>query len=474
LDFSAIPDGDKEYAATAYAELLRHVTRKYPEQFWNPLPRDLAGWFKQNCNLNTRKPILPLRSAKPDAADIAGKESGLSGKRAAVLLYSRYPSDPRPRRAAEAMIEAGMQVDLLCLSDAKAEARKESVGGVRVFRVPLTHRRDNKWMYFWQYGRFFASSFWFLLNRGLRHRYDVVHVHNMPDFLVFAALFPKLRGAKIILDLHDPMPELMESIYGLKADNRKVHFLRRIERWSIGFADLVLTPNIAFKKLFASRSCSPNKIEIVMNSPQPEIFDSDRFPQGRDRIDDNGEFRVMHHGLIAHRHGVDLLVEAIALLRPKIPGIRLDIYGGATPFLKTVLEVAQRLGVEGIVCHHGPKSQAEIAEAILRCHLGVVPNRRSTFTETNFPTRLFEYLAMHRPVIAPSTQGIRDYFADDQMVFFEPGNVDDLATKILYVRDHPEEVRQTVRRGHEVYRQHLWREEKAHFVDLVARLCEHS
>jgi glycosyltransferase involved in cell wall biosynthesis len=154
-----------------------------------------------------------------------------------------------------------------------------------------------------------------------------------------------------------------------------------------------------------------------------------------------------------------------------IPGIRLDIYGKFDPFLEVVLQRAKELNIASLVHYHGPKSQVEIARAIQECHVGVVPNRRSTFTETNFPTRLFEYLAMHRPVIAPSTQGNRDYFDDRQMIFFEPGDVDNLAAKIRWVREHGPESLETMRRGFEVYRQHLWSHEKAHFVDLVSGLC---
>jgi glycosyltransferase involved in cell wall biosynthesis len=293
----------------------------------------------------------------------------------------------------------------------------------------------------------------------------------MPDFLVFSALIPKLRGSRIILDLHDPMPELMMSIYRLATDDWKVRFLRMLERRSIGFATLAITPNIAFKKLFVSRGCPPQKMHIIMNTPQPEIFHPDLFEKDQSEPRKTGEFRVMHHGLIAHRHGVDLLVEAIARVRPSIPNIQLDIYGGHTPFLDIVLATASRLGVADRVHYHGSKSQTEIAEAIRRCHLGVVPNRRSTFTETNFPTRLFEYLAMHRPVIAPSTEGIRDYFGAQQILFFEPGNVDDLAAQILWTWEHPLEAREIVRAGIEIYRQHLWSEEKVHFVNLVSTLC---
>jgi glycosyltransferase involved in cell wall biosynthesis len=346
------------------------------------------------------------------------------------------------------------------------------VNGVRVFRHPMKRRRDSKWTYVWQYSRFAWAAFLFLTRRGLGRKLDIVHVHNMPDFLVFAALLPKLRGARIILDLHDPTPELMVTIFQVAPTHWFVGFLRLVERCSIAASNLVLTPNLAFKKLFASRSCSAGKIEIVMNAPRPDVFDPDRFSVGRDGPEKQGEFRVMHHGLIAHRHGVDLLVEAVARLRPSIPGIRLDIYGAETPFLATVLETAVRLGVGDIVHYHGAKSQPEIADAIRQSHVGVVPNRRSVFTEINFPTRLFEYLAMHRPVVAPNTQGVRDYFGPDDMFLFEPDEVESLAAMIRLVHDDAEIVTRCVARGHAVYRRHLWPEQKQRFLESVAALVQ--
>jgi glycosyltransferase involved in cell wall biosynthesis len=468
INFGPRGANNREYSASLYGELLRHVRDNYNGQSWNTLPRDLAGWYKQACHPELAPAVAPALPPTSSAPVATGIDPRLNGKRAAVLLYSRYPSDPRPRRAAEAMIEAGMQVDLLCLSDSNSDLRSENVRGVNVVRLSLTHRRDSKWLYLWQYGRFFAASFWFLSSRTMRRRYDVVHVHNMPDFLVFAALIPKLQGARLILDLHDPMPELMESIYRLKADNWKVNFLRRLERWSIAFSDLVLTPNLTFKNLFVSRSCRPSKMQIVMNSPQEEIFEPGRFPAAARQPHDPAEFHIMHHGSIVHRHGVDFLVEAVARLRPAIPGIRLDIYGHTTPFLASLLEQADRLGVADVVRYHGDKSQIEIAEAILNCDVGVVPNRQTPFTNLNFPTRLFEYLSMQRPVIAPATQGIQDYFSADQLITFQADDVDDLASKILWVQRNPAAAAEFVQRGADVYRQHLWRGEKSRFISLVA------
>jgi len=68
--------------------------------------------------------------------------------------------------------------------------------------------------YVFQYGAFLVASFVFLSLRSVRG-YRLIHVHNMPDVLLFSALVPRLLGAKILLDLHDPTPEVFRVIYGL-------------------------------------------------------------------------------------------------------------------------------------------------------------------------------------------------------------------------------------------------------------------
>ncbi len=102
-----------------------------------------------------------------------------------------------------------------------------------------------------------------------------------------------------------------------------------------------------------------------------------------------------------------------------IPTAELRIYGRKTPFLQRVMEDAGNKGLAECVHYLGPKSLEELVQEIDDCDVGVIPNHRSAFTEINTPTRIFEYLALGKPVIAPRAPGICDYFDDDSLVFFE-------------------------------------------------------
>jgi glycosyltransferase involved in cell wall biosynthesis len=283
-------------------------------------------------------------------------------------------------------------------------------------------------------------------------------------------LLPRLLGARVILDLHDPMPELFAALFDASPESFALRFLKRMEKWSMGFADLVLTPNQAFKELFVSRGCPAEKIEIVMNSPQTDIFHERKVNVPPAVVCGARPFLLMYHGLLVERHGLDLAIATVAALRLRIPQTELHIYGAQTDFVKASLRLVRLWNLEEMVFYHGFKSLPEIADAIAPIDLGVVPNRLNPFTRINLPTRIFEYLAMGKAVIAPRTKGIQDYFKEDELLFFEPGNVDDLARGIEWVYHNPCETRSMVARGRKVYERHTWDFEQDRFTGLVEGL----
>jgi glycosyltransferase involved in cell wall biosynthesis len=143
-----------------------------------------------------------------------------------------------------------------------------------------------------------------------------------------------------------------------------------------------------------------------------------------------------------------------------------------TDFFEKVMESARQRGLDSIVDYLGFRSLKEIVETIEDCDLGIIPNHRNIFTEINTPTRIFEYLALGKPVIAPKTKGIQDYFGDDDLIFFEVGNADDLARKIEFAFFHPAEVAETVKRGQAVYRSHTWSRERLTLLNSIGELLQ--
>jgi glycosyltransferase involved in cell wall biosynthesis len=412
-------------------------------------------------------------SAHPASLDpVSWTPSPLSGKRVAMVTFSAYPGDPRPRRAAEALIREGMQVDVICLREGRREPRRAIVNDVRVLRIPLAHRRGGALSYAYSYSAFLFASGIFLAARTLKRKYDLVHVHNMPDILVLSSLIPKAFGAKVILDMHDPMPELMTTIFGCGKDSVLVRLLKRFETWSMAQAHCVVTVNEACKRIFSSRSCRPEKIGVVMNTPDEVLFSSEKSCAHRASDGSVKPFVIMYHGTLVERNGLDLAVEALSRVREVIPTAELRIYGRDTPFLETVINLARRKQLLEYVHFLGPRHQEDLVREIEDCDVGVIPNHKNAFTEINTPTRIFEYLALGKPVIAPRTPGILDYFGPESLFFFEPGNCEELAERIAYVFSHPSGASEAAERGRQVYFEHTWSRERQKLVGLVSAVLE--
>jgi hypothetical protein len=458
------------YKVELYEGFLRQVSERYANLYWAALPREVAAWHKRSTPAAPSPTLQPSRAASSlmGLPQTSAPPKRLSG-RAVVAVYSHYESDARPIREAEALVKAGMQVDVVCLRLNKNQAANEVLNGVNVHRVPFSHRRGNKSGYVIRYVSFFLSALFRLTLWSMRGNVKLAHIHNMPNFLVFSALVPRLTGAKVILDLHDPMPEVYGCIFPSPEKQFTYRVLLGSERRSIDFADKALTPNIAFKRLFDSRSNRvADKVEIVMNSPDQDIFDSEKFRPAI--VDREKPFTIMYHGLLVERHGLDLAVRAVGSLKDRIPRIKFDIYGEHTEYLDAVLSLVRELGLENTVQYHGFRPLDEVPSLISSIDIGLVPNRLNSFTSINLPTRIFEYLAMDKPVIVPRTPGIRDYFTDDNMIFFDPGDIKDLAGKIEWAWSHPTELRSITEKGREVYWRNSWLKEKDRFIDIVDSL----
>ncbi len=498
-----------EYPSEYYKQLLDYARSNYSAECWHALPGELATFMLDQSNPRSQNQVQNALSAQdnfqavnfhsrafavngealtqsetnvrlpsPSRSEDSNPEPcapdrtrRFRGKRGAVLLFSHYPADPRPRRAAEALAGEGATIDLICLQENRDQPRRENINGVNVLRVPLKRRRRGKISYAWQYSAFILTSFAYLAIRSFKRRYDFVHVHNMPDILVFSALVPKILGAKVFLDLHDPMPELMQAIFKLPTQSTSVRVLTALEKRSICFADCVFTVSTTFKEIFSARSCPPEKIRVVVNSPDERIF---RFRPAVPRLPNNAAsskpYVILYHGSLVRRNGLDLAVDALEIARKSIPTAKLRVAGTSTSFLEEVMQSVRERELEESVEYLGPRNLEGIVEAINACDLGVVPNHRNSFTALNTPTRIFECLALGKPVIVPRTRGIQDYFGREDLIYFELGDAADLAEKIKYTYFHPSEVEQTVKRGQQTYLRHTWTSERSNLLNAFAEL----
>src|SRR6185437_11665050 len=128
------------------------------------------------------------------------------------------------------------------------------------------------------------------------------------------------------------------------------------------------------------------------------------------------------------------------------------------------------LGVRDRVRFLGIRSMEQLGAEIQACDIGVIPNQQNAFTDINTPTRIFEYLALGKPVVAPNTPGILDYFGPDEMFYFTSGDAEGMAEAIRHTAANWTEAAATAERGQQVYLQHNWQRERETLVQSVCDL----
>jgi glycosyltransferase involved in cell wall biosynthesis len=207
-----------------------------------------------------------------------------------------------------------------------------------------------------------------------------------------------------------------------------------------------------------------------MNTPEEDVFPFCPVynPMGTESSD--RPFIVMYHGSLLERNGAGLAVQALAHIRDRIPTAQLHIYGQETDFLHKVLQSVRELRLEDRVSYFGQRTHQQIVAAIHNCDVGIIPNQRNAFAEIATPTRIFEYLALGKPVIAPRTPGIQDYFSEDSLLFFCAGDAVDLSQKIEFAASNPKQTRTITERGQRVYSAHTWESERRNLMNLVAKV----
>lgn len=396
--------------------------------------------------------------------------------RVCMVVHAQYPlGETRVQREALALRDAGYEVDVVCLRE-RGEPRREVVDGVEVHRLPVRrHRGCGMLGQLVEYLAFAGLAAIRLGRLHRRRRYDVVHVHNLPDFLVFSAAPAKFAGARVVLDLHDLMPELFAGRAGATtgAGGRWGTILLFQERLSCRYADHVITVTDHWRDSLAARAVPADRVSVVMNLADRRIF-TPAVP--KPPPDDGGReeqrFEVLYHGTFTERYGVDLLVEAASSLRDSIGGLRVTLLG-AGELADRLRELVRARGLEDRVwISAGMVPAADLPTAIARADVGVVPNRSNVFTDGILPTKLLEYVAMGTPTVVARTPGVARYFDDETVEFFTPGDVDALAKAIRRLYEDPVRRSELRRAAGDFNRRYDWSASSERFVATIDQLCE--
>ncbi len=385
--------------------------------------------------------------------------------RACMVAYTFYDADNRVRRYAEALARRGDQVDAITLAR-EGQPAFEVLNGVRVFRIQTrVIDETGPFSYLFKLLQFFLRSAWFLAVRQVREPYRIIHVHSVPDFEVFATIMPRLLGARVILDIHDIVPEFYASKFKVGERSFVFRILVWMERLSIAYSNHVIIANHIWYEKLVRRSVRADKCTAIINYPDPAIF-SPR-PRAAHAAD---EFTMCYPGTLSWHQGLDLAVEAMELLRERVPQLRFLMIGDG-PERESLKRMIRDRAMEDRIKLTGMIPLEQVATTMADVDLGVVPKRRDSFGNEAFSTKIMEFMAMGVPVLAARTRIDEYYFNDDLVQFFESGNAVDLAAKIADLVEHPERRAQLRNSAAEFIAKNNWDVRKQEYLELVDRLA---
>lgn len=379
-------------------------------------------------------------------------------KRVCVVRQSTYIGDMSVQREVLTLYEAGFEVHVICLDAIEAEdtyPRECVIDGVHVHRMPTTRKKRGVWRYLYDYGLFFLFASIKLTRLHLQKPFDVIQVNTMPDFLVFITMIPKLLGAKIIVMMQEPVPELWQTLRHSPAPFPIIW----AEQGALWYANQALTVTEQLKQAYVSRGAQADKISVILNVPEMSLLEVDVPPA---QIDPNF-FTLVCHGAIESRYGHDTMLEAIALVRSQIPQIRLRITG-AGEYAEQFQTDTIRLGLQDHVEFLGWVSLKEMVQAIQSADVGIVAQKSSLYSNLVHTNKMYEYIAFGKPVLASRLQSVAAYFPNDALEYFTPADPNSLAEGIINLYQDPTRRQTLVQNAQTLYNQYRWDTQKSIYL----------
>jgi len=385
-----------------------------------------------------------------------------------MVVHSFYETDTRVMQYAQALTSRGDEVDVIALRF-PGQMKHEVIDGVHVRRIQTRRVNERgRLTYAYRLLKFCILSGLVLSWKHVLNRYKLIHVHNVPDFLVFAAIVPRVLGTPVILDIHDLLPEMYADKFSVSKDSFIFKVMLQVEKLSIAFSSHTIIANHLWYDRLLSRSVRPGKLTTIRNYPDPDMFHA--CPKGNK----NDKFLILYPGSLNWYQGIDVAIKSFARVANQMPDAEFHIYGeGAAK--ASFMKLASTLGLGGRVVFHHSVSAKEIAKVMASADLAIEPKQAtSAFANEAASMKILEFMAVDVPLIVSRTR-IHSYYYDDSMVrFFTPHDDAELATYILELYKDANLRRQFVANARKYVATNNWGVKKQEYLSLVDSLIDPS
>lgn len=384
-------------------------------------------------------------------------------KKICIIRHGYAEEDRRVQKEIDALKEAGHQIDVLCLK-ARGQTLKEIKDGVKYYRIPVSRSWGKLGAYLLEYALAFVL-FSLLLNfLYIRNRYNYIQVNTMPDFLAFIPVMPKMFGAKLIVDFHEPTPELFRTKYNSDPDSIMYKLLIMCQQYAIKWSDTTITVSEALRQRLIDRGACCEKVHVITNVCNDNIFSDNVYLHNEHNTE--SEFIIVTHGMIDKRYGQETLLHAMNELKGDAINIKCHILGyGPQKVLINALVKDLNLGDTVTVYDYLPFE--EMLSVLKTGHVGVVAMERNAYSELIDTNKMYEYVALGIPVIASRLPVVERNFNDQCFQYFSPGNSKDLANAIMHLYQNPDIRKSLAENSQQRFQALKWTHEKKRYLNVI-------
>lgn len=366
-----------------------------------------------------------------------------AGNRVLMLLAtSLYPRDPRVQREATSLVHAGYDVSVICPRFASRvwQPLFEVIDGVHIYRypVPTFLRSFSAAAYVMGYIYSFLAIFIVSLGVFFRRGFDVVHIHNPPDVLVFVAAFYKLLFGKcFVYDHHDLAPEMYGVIFKRKRNRLFYKVLVWLEKLCCRFADHVIATNQSYRQMEIDRGHVPaDRITIVRNGPELNVI---KLVEPDQELRQKGKVILGYVGAMGLHDGVDYMLRTLQHLVRDLG--RTDFFCvlvGRGKMWNEMKLLSQQLGLTDYVWFTGFVPLEDLLRYLSTADICLAPEPKNAFNDRSTMIKVTEYLALGKPIVAFDLTEHR-FTAQEAAVYATPNDELDFARKIAWLMDNPEQ-----------------------------------
>jgi glycosyltransferase involved in cell wall biosynthesis len=391
-----------------------------------------------------------------------------------IFLSDRDAGGTRHFEFGRHCVQAGHQVTVVASDvsylDGKAigTGTHETLSGIRILRAHMLRAIHRS--FFWRVIAFLS----FMVN-SVRvaikvRRVDLVMGTSPPLFQAASAwLVSALRRKPFLLEIRDLWPDFAIEM-GVLKNPVLIWLSRRLERFLYWRADHILVNSPAYRDYLISRKIDRNKITLIPNGVDPDMFDPDEQGQAiRAELGLHDRFVVTYTGAVGPANDIPALVRAAERLKGD-DTIRFLIVGDGKDRPRVEKMIVEK-GLRNIIMV-GPRPKAQMKQVLGASDACTATLLNIPMFSTTYPNKVFDYMAAGRPIVLGIDGVIRQVVEDAQAgIFAPPGDDAAIAEAVRQLKADPHQARKMGRRGRAHIIAHFNRRDHAtQFLALLERM----